>query len=192
MGDKTGIEWTDATWNPVTGCTKVSQGRSGIRDTDLAYLAGMIDGDGYITINRSQRGKYLYHAPQIGIAGTRREPHDLAASFWGGKVRAYVPHNSTHRPQFQWSRQGSSAAEVIAAIQPYLRIKSDHAALALELWEHIELGKSDDPFPWFFPDYDPLAARDAMRDDMIDINQSRNRLRRRPGYPQEQPCHSSN
>ncbi|SKO36807.1 bacteriophage protein gp37 [Mycobacteroides abscessus subsp. bolletii] len=23
MGDKTGIEWTDATWNPVTGCTKV-------------------------------------------------------------------------------------------------------------------------------------------------------------------------
>lgn len=26
MGDKTGIEWTDATWNPVTGCTKVSQG----------------------------------------------------------------------------------------------------------------------------------------------------------------------
>lgn len=26
MSDKTGIEWTDATWNPVTGCSKVSQG----------------------------------------------------------------------------------------------------------------------------------------------------------------------
>ncbi len=26
MGDRTGIEWTDATWNPVTGCTKVSTG----------------------------------------------------------------------------------------------------------------------------------------------------------------------
>ena len=26
MGDKTGIEWTESTWNPVTGCTKVSQG----------------------------------------------------------------------------------------------------------------------------------------------------------------------
>lgn len=26
MGDSTKIEWTDATWNPVTGCSKVSQG----------------------------------------------------------------------------------------------------------------------------------------------------------------------
>lgn len=26
MGVKTGIEWTDATWNPMTGCTKVSAG----------------------------------------------------------------------------------------------------------------------------------------------------------------------
>jgi protein gp37 len=26
MSDNTGIEWTDATWNPTTGCTKVSAG----------------------------------------------------------------------------------------------------------------------------------------------------------------------
>jgi len=26
LSDKTGIGWTDATWNPVIGCTKVSQG----------------------------------------------------------------------------------------------------------------------------------------------------------------------
>ena len=26
MADKSGIEWTEATWNPVTGCTKVSPG----------------------------------------------------------------------------------------------------------------------------------------------------------------------
>jgi protein gp37 len=26
MGDKSAIEWTDATWNPVTGCNKISPG----------------------------------------------------------------------------------------------------------------------------------------------------------------------
>lgn len=26
MGDKTGISWTDATWNPVRGCSRVSEG----------------------------------------------------------------------------------------------------------------------------------------------------------------------
>lgn len=26
MADKTTIEWTDSTWNPVTGCTKISRG----------------------------------------------------------------------------------------------------------------------------------------------------------------------
>src|SRR5947207_15588507 len=26
MADRSTIEWTDATWNPVTGCTKISAG----------------------------------------------------------------------------------------------------------------------------------------------------------------------
>ena len=26
MANTTSIEWTDATWNPVTGCTKISAG----------------------------------------------------------------------------------------------------------------------------------------------------------------------
>lgn len=91
----------------------------------LAYLAGIIDADGYITINRSQRGRYVYHGPQIGIAGTRREPHDLAASIWGGNVGCYHPKIIGHLPQFQWSRQGSAAVIAIEDLLPFLRVKSD-------------------------------------------------------------------
>lgn len=146
--------------------------------TTLAYLAGMIDADGYITINRSRRGKYLYHAPQVGIAGTRREPHDLAASIWGGNVGCYHPKNPLHLPQYQWSRQGSSAVMVIEAIFPYLLVKADQAVLALELWQHTEDGRSSDPFPWFSPNYNPIPERDSMRCQMIELNQSRSRVRR--------------
>ena len=42
MSDKTAIEWTDATWNPVTGCSKVSPGCANCYAETLALtrLAG--------------------------------------------------------------------------------------------------------------------------------------------------------
>ena len=152
-----------------------------IEPTTLAYLAGMIDGDGYISITRSTHSKYLYFGAQVGIAGTRREPHDLAASLWGGAVNKYIPKNPKHRPQFQWCRTGRGAVEVVQAIYPYLLIKQEQAELVLELAEHLEFSKSDDPFPWFSPDYDPIAEMHRMREAIIHMNQSRNRIGKRVG-----------
>ena len=146
-------------------------------ETQLAYLAGVVDSDGYITINESRRKGAIYHAPQVGITGTRPQPHHLAASFWGGKVSVYHPKLTGHRPQFQWSRQGGAAACIIAALLPYLLVKSDQALTALELWQHIEDGRSEDAFPWFGASYDPVAERCELRQQMIALNQSRSRLR---------------
>lgn len=40
MADKTGIEWTEATWNPISGCAKVSQGcKHCYAERDWARLA---------------------------------------------------------------------------------------------------------------------------------------------------------
>jgi hypothetical protein len=147
-----------------------------IEPTTLAYIAGMIDGDGYISITRSVRRGQLYFGPQVGIAGTRREPHDLAASIWGGKVSCYFPKNGLHRPQFQWSRVGRVAAEIIQAIAPYLLVKKPQSELAIMLFENLELGRSDDPFPWFGPSYDPTQELHSMREEMVALNQSRNRV----------------
>ena len=144
--------------------------------TTLAYLAGMIDGDGYISITRSISKGREYFGAQVGIAGTRSEPHNLAASIWGGKVSRYEPANPRHRAQYQWSRVGASAVAVIEAIRPYLLVKGEHADLALELHEFTRQATDDDPFPWFGPDFDPVIAMRAMREEMIGLNQSRNRI----------------
>lgn len=53
MADRTGIEWTQATWNPITGCTRVSPGcdhcyaiRESNRHRLLPKYAGLVqDGD---------------------------------------------------------------------------------------------------------------------------------------------------
>ncbi len=39
MSDKTGIEWTDATWNPVTGCTKLSPASPGCQNCYASTFA---------------------------------------------------------------------------------------------------------------------------------------------------------
>lgn len=139
----------------------------------LAYLAGVIDADGYITINRSTRKGVVYFGAVIGVSGTRRQPHDLAASLWGGTVSYYQPKNPRHRGQYQWSRQGSAAAGAIAEVTPYLRIKIEQAWLAIELNDHVLDGRGDDPFPWFSPDYDPTPVREELVAAMRSLNQSR-------------------
>lgn len=150
-----------------------------IEPTVLAYLAGIIDGDGFISITRSKPKPKCkeYFGAQVGISGTRREPHDLAASLWGGSVNSYKPKNPAHRIQYQWCRVGESAAVVIEAVYPYLLIKKPHAELALELHEAAFFASGDDPFPWFSPDFDGLGFMREMRERMIELNQSRNRLR---------------
>lgn len=116
-------------------------------DLDLAYLAGVIDCDGYVTIwsslksNAGRAKPNTYYAVKVGIAGTRRQPHDLAASLFGGNVSCYVPKNGQHRPQFQWSATGPTATAFLGGVRPYLRVKDKQADLALQfqlvLEEHI-------------------------------------------------------
>lgn len=63
MGDKSGIEWTDATWNPLAGCTPVS---AGCRN---CYAAGMA-----LRLEAMGQAKY---------AGTARRAGDGRAVFTG-------------------------------------------------------------------------------------------------------------
>lgn len=144
----------------------------------LAYMAGVIDSDGYITIHRSTRRGVSYYAARIGVAGTRREPHDLAASLWGGSVGYYQPKNERHRGQFQWSRTGDAAYGAISDVLSFLRVKRPQAMAALELQEHVWHGRGDDPFPWMTPDYDPASYRVELRDEVV---QMLNRGRRLDG-----------
>ena len=66
MADNTGIEWTDATWNPVTGCTRVSAG------CDNCYAATLA--------RRLLSEHYLKRAPVSRSLAARRDP--FAVRLW--------------------------------------------------------------------------------------------------------------
>jgi protein gp37 len=70
MGDRTGIEWTDATWNPMTGCTKISSG------CDHCYAA---------TVAQTKtRETYLRQLPVKDTPTNRSDP--FAPRFWDERL----------------------------------------------------------------------------------------------------------
>lgn len=72
MGTRTGIEWTDATWNPVTGCTRLTAG------CDHCYA--------FVLAHRRLRDVYLRAAPVRDTAETRADP--FAVRLWRDRLRA--------------------------------------------------------------------------------------------------------
>ena len=70
MGDRTEIEWTDATWNPMTGCTKISAG------CDHCYAA---------TVAQTKtREIYLRQLPVKDTSKNRADP--FAPRFWEDRL----------------------------------------------------------------------------------------------------------
>jgi protein gp37 len=66
MGQRTAIEWTDTTWNPVTGCTQVSAG------CDNCYALALA--------HRRLRAHYLRRDPVIATETAQRDP--FAVRLW--------------------------------------------------------------------------------------------------------------
>ncbi len=66
MGLRTGIEWTDATWNPVTGCTKVTAG------CDHCYAETLA--------KKRLHNVYVRRLPVVDTPENRRDP--FAVRLW--------------------------------------------------------------------------------------------------------------
>ena len=49
MADKSHVEWTEATWHPVTGCTKIS---AGCKNCYAERLARRLHNDGQSSLQK--------------------------------------------------------------------------------------------------------------------------------------------
>lgn len=70
MSDSTGIEWTDATWNPTTGCTAVSAG------CDNCYAERLA--------NRLHQDTYTKKLPVVDTKENREDP--FAVRVWPDRL----------------------------------------------------------------------------------------------------------
>lgn len=98
---------------------------------DRAYLAGIIDGEGTVTVARRYNGSRnkTYYQPSLVIANTSTRLRDwlVVRGFSSGLYTA-----SSGNPCWKMSAGGLALGSVLCALLPYLVIKEPQAQLVVE------------------------------------------------------------
>lgn len=104
-------------------------------ETEKAYLAGLVDGEGHIAIN-VRSGVWRGHQVMVKVTNTNIPVMEAIARDFGAHVQRHR-QRPNRRPivDIHWATR--SAVELLREIRPYLRIKAEISDVALAFAETI-------------------------------------------------------
>ncbi len=99
--------------------------------TDLAYIAGIVDGEGCICIIKLRSGNFSL---RFSVKMVNPSAINLIKEKFAGSVYpvACVP---PRRPKYDWKVCTKDAAIILGCLLPFLRVKKDQAIVALSFAE---------------------------------------------------------
>ncbi len=100
---------------------------------DNIYMAGFFDGEGYIGIQKRQRGKYTEYYLVISIGQNDGKQIDWVQKNFGGFV-----HRVKRDASFFWIARDLVAYKILKRIVPHLKYKKPQAEIALKFYEERE------------------------------------------------------
>ena len=105
--------------------------------TDAAYLAGLIDGEGTITLSRRNRNKY--RALVVTVSNTELDILKYAQAITGvGKITNKRIVKPIHTPSFTYQVANRQALDILEQIAEHLRShKAARAHLVLQDYLHL-------------------------------------------------------
>ena len=100
-----------------------------MKRTDLAYVAGIIDGEGSISLYPPCKGRRgLKISVQVG--NTNEWLIQWLRFIFGGYIYT-IPPRKNCKPVHSWSVSYQQALGVLQAVYPYLRLKKPQAEIAI-------------------------------------------------------------
>ncbi len=117
-----------------------------MKDTRKAYIAGLIDGEGCITITRRKikrlKTDYWYYEPQVVVANTDKRMTDFLVDLCGGWVVVVTKtQKECHKPSYHWKMTGDNLRQLLRDVSPYLIVKKKQASLILSFPSYKRNGK---------------------------------------------------
>lgn len=105
-----------------------------MKNTDIAYLAGIIDADGTIGIKRityamrvTKDATQPTYSERVHIRQVDREALELLAAVFGGNIGIEDPSAKRGKSLFRWGCTDLKANHCIKVLRPYLRVKRKQA-----------------------------------------------------------------
>jgi hypothetical protein len=122
---------------------------SGPGPQTLAYLAGVMDGEGCISIRRTKArpngGLSTRYSVSVTVGNTNRDLIAVLVSAFGVGSVTYRYATRRKRACYLWALSSGGAQTVLEALLPYLVIKRQQAAVVLEFIEQFDSHKGGRP-----------------------------------------------
>jgi len=106
---------------------------------EIAYLAGLFDGEGCIRIAKVNNGETFGYSLQIAVQLLYQKTILEIYQCFGGSVSSSLMKKKGQK-SYTWYCCGFKAAEILELMFPYLREKKEQARLALDYAETIGCG----------------------------------------------------
>mgnify|MGYP001096394048 CR=1 FL=1 len=108
-------------------------------DVELAYFAGIVDGEGSITISdcSASQGK-MHFVTQFSLSSTDLVLIEWTVNHFGGKYKKYTPAQlsvKSRKNVYKYSATGPRLEYILKAVMPYLIIKKHEAKIMLKMRE---------------------------------------------------------
>jgi hypothetical protein len=100
----------------------------------IAYLAGIIDGEGYIGIHRGRvnaRSEKIVYKVRLIVCNTKVCLMDWLVNNFGGAYYKKPIKSLKHNQSYNWYLHCEQAGKILELVYPYLVIKQKQAELAL-------------------------------------------------------------
>lgn len=104
------------------------------KQTELAYLAGIIDGEGTIYIQKVNRKTFFDYFPRIQIVTTTPNLMYWIRDTFGGIVtcRDRSTENRNWKPQYTWYTTRKIMDQLLPLLHPYLIVKKKQVEVMIE------------------------------------------------------------
>jgi hypothetical protein len=100
--------------------------------TTHAYLAGIVDGEGYVGIRRTYGKRTGHFQGFVRVRMTDRAALDMLHATYGGSINPYSVEGN-RKPGWLWQVRSRAASVALDSMRPYLRVKNEQADLVIRL-----------------------------------------------------------